>query len=122
MSPNCSLDRSASRITMRTRWIPALGFCAVAALVWAEFSTRHPADATAQMEQLARQIERAEALHPDAARQLARVMDLPPYDCARIACDAALLARNMAARERLRQSIAGKLHHGNVAAGGRASN
>jgi len=107
---------------MRTRWIPALGFCAVAALVWAEFSLRHPADATARMEQLAGQIERAEGLHPDAARQLARVMDLPQYDCARMACNAALLARNVAAREHLRQLIAGKLHQGNVASGDRASN
>jgi hypothetical protein len=122
MSPNRSPDRSDPRIAMSMRGIPALGLCAVAAVGWAEFSTRHPAEATAQMEQLARQIERAEVLHPDAARQLARVMDRPPYDCARIACDAALLARNVAARERLRRSIAGKLHPGNVARGDRAGN
>ena len=122
MPQNRSADRSPPRDAVRARLIPVLGLCAVAALVWAEFGARRPADATARLEQLADQIDRARVLHPDTARQLEQVMDMPQYDCARATCGTELQNRNQAARERLRQSIAAKMHSEELIAGGHASN
>jgi hypothetical protein len=107
---------------LRTRLIPCLGLCAVAALVCAGFGTCNPADATARLEQLAGKIERAAVLHPDTARQLEQLMDMPQFDCARVPCNTELQTRNQAARERLRQSIARKIHPGEVVAAGHADN
>lgn len=122
MSPNPSPDRLRRRAASRPRLIPALGVCAVVALLWVEFGARGPAEATAQLEQLANQITHVRVLHPDTARQLTEVMDRPQYDCAQIACNGELYNRNQAARARLRQSIASKMHRGEMVAGGHASN
>jgi hypothetical protein len=105
---------------LRTRLILALGLCAAVALLCAEFGARHPADATARMEQLAGQIDRARVLHPDAVRQLEQLMDMPQYDCARVACNADLQARNQAVRARLKRSIASKIRSGKMVAAGHA--
>jgi uncharacterized membrane protein YccC len=83
---------------------------------------RPATDATAQMEQLAGRIDRARVLHPDATRELEQLMDMPQYDCAQIACSLVLQTRNQEARERLRQSIARKMHPRAAVASGHAQN
>jgi hypothetical protein len=121
MRQNRALDLSGPRGALRPRLIPALGWCAAAALLCVGLGIRPPSDATARMEQLAGHIDRARALHPDATRDLEQLMDMPQYDCARIACSLVLQTRNQEARERLRQSIARKMQPGAAVASGHAS-
>ena len=79
-----------------------------AAWLWAVCGTSRPIEATIQMEQLAARAEQARSIHPDTARDLARMLALPQYDCAQAACSADLQARNSAARARLEALIARK--------------
>ena len=122
MRQNRALDSSSPQSALRTRLIPALGWCGAAALLCVGLGIRPPTDATAQMEQLAGRIDRARTLHPDASRKLKQLMDMPQYDCARLACSLALHTRNQEARERLRQSIARKMDPGAAVVSGHAQN
>jgi hypothetical protein len=70
--------------------------------------TRPPLETTIELEQLAARVERASSIHPNTARDFARMLAMPRYDCARTACSAALQARNSAARARLATAIAMK--------------
>jgi len=57
--------------------------------------------ATIQLERLAASLDHTGSIHPDTARDLARVLALPDYDCDRIKCRAGVEARNSAVRARL---------------------
>src|SRR5215471_14871924 len=78
------------------------------ALSGAELGTQRATGATARLEQLAGQVDRMRAIHPETARQLEALMDMPQYDCTQIACSGELNDRNRAARVRLRQLLDSK--------------
>lgn len=99
-----------NRLHKNRQLLIAFGVCAVVVLSWAGFGTRSAIEATALMEQLASKIDHVKQLHPDTARQLEALMDLPQYDCARVACRSELQDRNRAARLHLKQSIASQAH------------
>lgn len=77
-------------------------------LFWAASGPVRPLEATARMEQLAANVERAKSIHPDTAREIARLIAQPWYDCNQVACSAQLQARNSAVRNRLNTVIATK--------------
>jgi hypothetical protein len=69
-----------------------------------------PMEATAQMELLARKLERTTAIPAEIVSELTRLIGQPGYDCRQVACSAELAVRNGAARTRLEQLLAGKGH------------
>ncbi len=85
----------------------AISLSAALALCWAAGTVR-PLEATIQMERLAAKVEQTAVIHPNTARELARLMDQHGYDCNQVACGAQLHARNNAARNRLTGLIAMK--------------
>ena len=90
--------------------IPALLVLALAIvpLGWASGSPARPLEATVLMERLAAKIDHAQKLHPETAREIARLMSDPPSDCTRVPCSEPLRARNTAARQRLELLVASK--------------
>lgn len=90
--------------------IPALLVLALAIvpLGWASGSPARPLEATVLMERLAAKIEHTQKLHPDTAREIARLMSEPPSDCTRVKCNGPLPARNAAARQHLELLVARK--------------
>jgi hypothetical protein len=86
----------------------ALALGVVVVLCLAELGTHRATGTTARLEQLASQIDQVKTIQPETARQLEALMDMPQYDCARIACSGELNDRNRAARMRLRQAIDSK--------------
>jgi hypothetical protein len=118
MDQNPSQARRSRSGPLPTRLLVAITGCAVVGLSWAGFGARPVIEGTVQMERLADKIDHAHLLHPDTARQIERLMGMPQYDCAQVACDGALQDRNRAARSRLRQSLADKVNlRGFVTAG-----
>ncbi len=81
---------------------------AIAPLGWASGSPARPIEATVLMEGLAAKIEHAQKLHPDTAREIARLMSQPSTDCTRVTCSEPLRARNAAARRHLELLVASK--------------
>ena len=81
----------------------AIALAAMAALgvFLASGSTTRPLDATIRMEQLASRLEHSQAIHPDTAHAVARLIAKPWYDCNQVACSAQLRIRNDMARARL---------------------
>jgi hypothetical protein len=112
--------RGGHVIASRMLWPAALALCAVTALSWTGTGTHRATKVTAQMEQLAGRIDRAGVLHADTARQLEQLINLPQYDCTRVACSRELQDRNRAARVRLERAIAGKMHQRAFVASGHA--
>jgi hypothetical protein len=112
--------RAGHVIASRTRWPAAVALCTVIVLSWAGTGTHRATEVTAQMEQLAGRIDRAGVLHADTARQLEQLINLPQYDCTRVACSRELQDRNRAARVRLETAIAGKMHPRAFVASGHA--
>ena len=92
---------------MKTPTSLALLF-AIAPLGWAGGSTARPVEATALMERLTGKIEHAQKLHADTAREIARLMSQPWFDCNRVTCSEALRVRNAGVRQRLKLLVAGK--------------
>jgi hypothetical protein len=58
--------------------------------------------ATVKMERLAVALEHTKSIAPDTASEISRLMQRPQFDCERTDCEAALTARNHAARLRLK--------------------
>ena len=83
----------------------AFAGAAAFALVLSAGSVR-PLDATVQLERLADKVERAQALKPEAAEEIARLARQPWYDCTKVACTPQLAARNAQARTRLSDAVA----------------
>jgi hypothetical protein len=81
---------------------------AIAPLGWASGSPARAMEATVLMERLAAKIEHAQKLHPDTAREIARLMAQPPCDCTQVRCSETLRARNVAARHHLERLLASK--------------
>jgi hypothetical protein len=93
-----------------TRCLMAVGICAAFAMIAMVTDSRTRAvEATAWMEQLATDLDRAAGLTSQTVDKLARTIRQPWYDCRHVACDPELEARNLAARSRLQQALA---HHG----------
>jgi hypothetical protein len=67
-----------------------------------------PMDATAQMELLAKKLERTAAIPSETASEIARVIGQPWYDCGHVACSAQLGERNRAVRAKLSGLLATK--------------
>ena len=65
-------------------------------------------DATAQMELLAKKLERTPAIPSETASEIARVIGQPRYDCRHVACSAQLADRNRTTRTRLENLLANK--------------
>lgn len=86
--------------------VAAISLSTMLALLWAAGGPLRPLEATVQMEGLAAKVEQAANLHPDTARELARLIDQRGYDCRYVTCGADLQARNSAARNRLETLIA----------------
>jgi hypothetical protein len=94
-----------------TRGVMALGICALlAAVAMVTDSRTRAADATAWMERVAADLDRAAGLTPETVDKLARTIRQPWYDCRQVACEPELAARNLAAHTRLQQALA--LHGG----------
>jgi hypothetical protein len=66
-----------------------------------------PNDTTAQMEQIAKQLERMKTIKPEVAQVIERIISLPRYDCSRVECPAVLAEHNRAVRARLTSMLAG---------------
>ena len=81
---------------------------AIAPLGWASGSPARPMEATVLMDRLAAKIEHAQKLHPDTAREIARLMSQPSCDCTQVRCSEPLRARNVAARHHLELLVASK--------------
>ena len=78
-----------------------VAICAAAAWLWTVGSGSRPLEATIQLERFAASIEHTGSVDPGTARDLGRMLALPGYDCARVACSAAVQVRNSAVRARL---------------------
>ncbi len=78
------------------------------ALFLAYGSSNRPLEATVQMERLAAKVERAKAIDPATAHEIARLIGQPWYDCNQVACSAQMQARNGLARDRLQTLMARK--------------
>jgi len=81
-------------------WLVAAPLCAclVALLIWRGSS---PLEATSQMELMAEKLQSMRPIPATTAREIARVIRQPWYDCDRVACPKTLEARNRAARQKL---------------------
>jgi hypothetical protein len=95
-------------------WPAAIAVAAVAALLWTAGATV-PLEATVQMERLTAKVEQTKSIHPDTARALTRFADRDEYNCDKVVCGTQLQARNRAARNRLKTSIAEKTPPNDVA-------
>jgi hypothetical protein len=62
-------------------------------------------EATAEMEQLATALSRANKIAPNTAHEIDRVMQQPNYDCTQMDCGPALEARNRIARSKLKRLL-----------------
>ena len=90
-----------------TRCLMAVGICAaVAAIAMVTDGRTRAAEATAWMERLAVDLDRAAGLTPETVDKLARTIRQPWYDCRQMACNTELEARNRNARTRLEQLLA----------------
>ena len=67
-----------------------------------------PQDTTAQMEHIAKQLEKMDHAAPQTVQAIQDLMSKPGYDCERVACGAALKQRNRAVRARLRTLLAAR--------------
>ena len=93
--------------TPGTAFAGAFACMVVAILVFAERPPRQRAlEATAQMEQLATILSRSQRIAPDTAREIARLIQQPSYDCQQVPeCGPALELRNLTARAKLMMLI-----------------
>jgi hypothetical protein len=58
-------------------------------------------EATVKMERITAKLERARQIPPKTASEIARMIDRPEFDCARVSCRPSLEPRNKTARARL---------------------
>ena len=88
---------------LRTVLSMAVGVALVAALVpGAWLNRQHMLEATVRMERLAQTLEGAKTIAPETASEVSRLMQQSRFDCSHAVCEAALDARNHAARSRLK--------------------
>jgi hypothetical protein len=67
-----------------------------------------PTEATVQMERFAENLERVTTISAKTAREIARVIGQPWYDCNHVTCSAQLKERNRAARAKVTSLLAMK--------------
>ena len=90
-------------------WLILISACVLwAAILVVTGSKVGPMDATAQMELLAKKLERTAAIPSETASEIARVIGQPWYDCGHVACSAQLGERNRAVRAKLSGLLATK--------------
>jgi hypothetical protein len=95
-----------TQTTIKT--LAGMAACGALALFMAS-SGAGPMEATSRMERLANQIERAQAMQPDAAAEIGRLIATSSYDCTKVTCSQALAGRNLEARARLDASMTQKM-------------
>jgi sugar phosphate isomerase/epimerase len=84
----------------------AVGVVLIVVLVPGAWSDRqHMLEATNRMERLAKSLETVKTITPETASEVSRLMQRRVSDCRRTACEAALEARNHAARSRLKMLV-----------------
>jgi hypothetical protein len=90
-------------------WLILISVCVSwAAILVLTGSKVAPIQATAQMELLAKKLERTAAIPSGTAREIARAIGQPWYNCAHVACSAQLEERNRAVRAKLSDLLATK--------------
>jgi hypothetical protein len=89
-------------------WLIVVAACVGWAAIMITTGGMRLAETTAQMELLARKLERTTAIPPETVHELARLIGQPGYDCRQVHCSAELAVRNEAARTRLQQLLASK--------------
>jgi hypothetical protein len=90
-------------------WSIVISACVCwAAILVVTGSRVRPMDATAQMELLAKKLERTPAIPSETAIEIARIFGQPWYDCRHVACSAQLADRNRTTRTRLENLLANK--------------
>jgi hypothetical protein len=90
-------------------WLILISVCVSwAAILVLTGSKVAPFQATAQMELLAKKLERTAAIPSGTAREIARAIGQPWYNCAHVACSAQLEERNRAVRAKLSDLLATK--------------
>jgi hypothetical protein len=90
-------------------WLILISACVSwAAILVVTGSKLGPMDATAQMEMLAKKLERTAVIPSETASEIARVIGQPWYDCGHVACSAQLEERNRAVRAKLSDLLATK--------------
>jgi hypothetical protein len=90
-------------------WLIVISACVCwAAILVVTGSRVGPMDATAQMELLAKKLERTAAIPSETASEIARVIGQPWYDCGHVACSAQLGECNRAVRAKLSGLLATK--------------
>jgi hypothetical protein len=104
--------RGTETVSNRALWgsLVVVAACIGWAVILMASGGMRPMEATAQMELLARKLERTPAIPPETASGLTRLIGQPGYDCRQVACSAELAVRNEAARTRLEQILASKGH------------
>jgi hypothetical protein len=102
--------RGTETVSNRALWgsLVVVAACVGWAVILMASGGMRPMEATAQMELLARKLERSPAIPPETASGLTRLIGQPGYDCRQAACSSELAARNEAARSRLHQLLASK--------------
>ena len=84
----------------------AVGVALIAALMpGAWLDRQHILEATVRMERLAKTLEGAKAITPETASAVLRLMQRREFDCRHTDCEAALDARNHAARSQLKMLL-----------------
>ena len=68
--------------------------------------SQHALENTVTIERLATRLAYAQKISPEAAAKISGLLRQPNYDCRRIACDASVEKRNLAARNRLQTILA----------------
>ena len=102
--------RGTETISNRRLWgsLIVVAACVGWALIVMASGGMRPMEATAQMELLARKLERTTAIPLETASGLTQLIGQPAYDCRQVACSAELAARNEVARSRLHQLLTNK--------------
>jgi hypothetical protein len=105
--------------SLRAVLLTAVGVVLIAVLVpGAWFDRQHMLEATVRMERLAKTLENARTITPDTAGEVSRLTQRPKFDCSQTACEAALEARNHAARSRLKMLLDRHVPAGTMKVGG----
>ena len=107
-------SRSVKTVYLQANWdsllravlLMAVGVVLIAVLVpGAWIDRQHMLEATIRMERLAKTLENVKTITPDTASEVSRLMQRRESDCRQTACEAALEARNHAARSRLKMLL-----------------
>lgn len=101
-----SQERDAFSRPVLWGWLASICLISLYALLVGRPERQRTLEATAQMEQLVRQLHHARAIAPDTVSTITDIIARPAYDCARLKCDPALAQRNRSVRKELKSLLA----------------